>query len=83
MKDLEYVLRFALQVIEDNALESTKNNDNWFIGKALEEQIEQVKNLNIAIVSNNEVVCCGNCHLPLDNVEIVPKVQIADKKYNP
>jgi len=34
-------------------------------------------------VSNNEVACCGNCHLPLDNIEVLPKVQIADKKYNP
>ena len=38
--------------------------------------------LSIANVSNNEVACCGNCHLPLDNIEYVPKAQIADKKHN-
>ena len=44
-------------------------------------KIEQA--LNIDDVSNNEVACCGNCHLPLDNIEMVNKIQIADKKYNP
>jgi len=34
-------------------------------------------------VSDNEVACCGNCHLPLDNIEYIPKVRIANKKYNP
>lgn len=44
---------------------------------------EIVKLFAIPDVSNNEVACCGNCHLPLDKIEVVPKVQIADKKYNP
>ena len=42
-----------------------------------------VKIFSIYDVSNNEVACCGNCHLPLDNIEMVKKVQIADKKHNP
>ncbi len=33
-------------------------------------------------VSNNEVACCGNCHLPLENIETIKKTQLADKKYN-
>ena len=49
-----------------------------------ETRIEAVKKeLTIPVVSNNEVACCGNCHLPLDNIEMVNKIQIADKKYNP
>lgn len=38
--------------------------------------------LNKHKVSNNEVACCGNCHLPLDNIEYIKKEQIANKKYN-
>ena len=51
MDNLEYVLKFALQVIEDNELENTKNSDNWVIGEAIEEQLEQVKNCSIPDVS--------------------------------
>ena len=48
-----------------------------------EAGLEAIKRaLSIANVSNNEVACCGNCHLPLDKIEIVPKIQIADKKFN-
>jgi len=55
---------------------------------AIATRTNQVKppkfeNCNLHIVGNSEVACCGNCHLPLDNIEMVKKVQIADKKYNP
>ena len=42
----------------------------------------QAIELNKHKVSNNEVACCSNCHLPLDNIEYIKKKQIADKKYN-
>ena len=34
-------------------------------------------NLDIS-TGNEEVACCGNCHLPLDNIEWVPRVRMAD-----
>ena len=37
---LQYVLKFALKVIEDNDLQQIKNSDNWRIGKSLEDQID-------------------------------------------
>ena len=39
---LEYVLKFALEVIEDNDLQNTKNNDNWKIGESIEKEIEKL-----------------------------------------
>ena len=42
LDQLCYVLKFALQVIEDNDLQQTKNKDNWRIGQSLENQIEVV-----------------------------------------
>ena len=42
LDQLCYVLKFALQVIEDNDLQQTKNKDNWRIGQSLENQIEIV-----------------------------------------
>lgn len=51
MENLEYVLKFALQVIEDNELEHTMNSENWVIGKAIEEQLEKLKNCSIHDVS--------------------------------
>jgi len=56
-------------------VEWVKNNVN-----ELQELVKE--KCNLPVVSNNEVACCGNCHLPLDNIEYIHKVQIADKKYN-
>jgi len=39
MTDLEYTLKFALEVLEENELENTKNKDNWIIGNAIHEQL--------------------------------------------
>lgn len=49
MENLKYVLRFALDVIEKNELEFTKNKDNWILGDAIKEQ------LNILVFNDKEV----------------------------
>ena len=49
----------------------------------INELEQRVKSVDLANVGGNEVACCGNCHLPLDNIEYIPKVRIANKKYNP
>lgn len=40
---LLFVLNFALQVIENNDLQATRNKENWAIGTALEDQIKQIE----------------------------------------
>lgn len=39
---LEYILKFALEVIGDNDLQNTKNKDNWKIGESIEKEIEKL-----------------------------------------
>ena len=56
MGNLEYVLRFALDVIEQNELEFTKNKDNWILGEAIEEQLA----LCSVVKSDSEQLFCEN-----------------------
>ena len=46
MEFLEYVLKFALEVIEDNDLQNTKNKDNWKIGESIDQELEKLNNKN-------------------------------------
>ena len=38
-----YLLKFALEVIEDAGLENTKNKDNWIIGKDTESFLKELE----------------------------------------
>jgi len=42
IQDIKYVLKFALNVIEENQLEDISNKDNWRLGKSLEESINKI-----------------------------------------
>lgn len=43
MTDLEYVLRFALHVLEENELDHTNSKENWNLGMAIERELEKLK----------------------------------------
>lgn len=57
-----YVLKFALQVIEDNDLKDVKDNNNWILGESLEEQISTLKNKNAIVLSGDELEMWNKYH---------------------
>lgn len=46
-----YLLKFALEIIEQNELEDTKNKDNWTLGKDIEAHIKELE-----IIENNDTL---------------------------
>jgi hypothetical protein len=39
-----YLLKFALQVLEDNDLQNETNKDNWVIGRDIEAHLKKLNN---------------------------------------
>lgn len=66
---------------------------NYLLSKEREERISEINKRNVTYadyenwkvknISNDKIACCGNCHLPLEEIVYVSKTKIADKKYNP
>lgn len=56
--------------------------DSCDIGGIVHESGSEIIIDKESTVMNHKVPCCGNCHLPLDNIEYIKRVQIADAKYN-
>jgi hypothetical protein len=44
ISDLEYVLQFALYLIELNGLENEISSENWKIGESIEAEISKLQN---------------------------------------
>lgn len=43
LDEINYVMKFASDVIHDNELNETRNRSNWEIGSSLEDCIEYIK----------------------------------------
>ena len=43
MEHAEYVLKFALEVIEDKELDMTYNSDGWVLGRSIEDILNKSK----------------------------------------
>jgi len=67
---IEYVLRFALHVINEYELETEKSGENWVLGKSIEEEINNIRKTpftphhvllqdKMEIKEGDEVICEG------------------------
>ena len=52
----KYLLKFALEVLEANDLQDTKNNDNWTIGKDIEKHLEDFANVESRLKQTEELL---------------------------
>lgn len=65
-----YLLKFALETLEANDLENTRNKDNWVIGRDIETHLEDLANVvkaeeeqcNLPVVSITEGELCEICN---------------------
>lgn len=67
-----YLLKYALEVLENNDLENTRNKDNWVIGRDIEahlKELMQVENNGVLplVGGRSEQLNCDTC-IDLNNL---------------
>ena len=43
LDDAAYLLKSALEILQDNDLQTVKNSDNWIVGSSIEELLKEIE----------------------------------------